>query len=185
MGVVEENNHSIDYFNLSLNVPEWWTIASEEEKALLLQAGQEVIAENNEKLAEKMDLAKEKTLNLLFTFQHPLSYVDGINPNVICVAENLGLLGSVVVKTGKDYLDISKSSLEQTGLGYTFKEYTTETLGGKNFDVMETGIDLGILVITQKYYVMLMDGYALVFVNTYSTEDEANENQIMLNSVKF
>ena len=36
-----------------------------------MQAGQDAIAENNEKMAKQLDLAKEKTLNLMFAFKHP------------------------------------------------------------------------------------------------------------------
>lgn len=184
MGTQEGNKYSNEYFGLELTVPEEWHIATEEEKAAITQAGQEAIAENNEDLAKQMDLSKEKTLNLMFSFKYPLTH-QGVNPNVLCMAENLSLLASLTVKSGKDYLAMAKTSMEQTGLPYTFADVTTEKLGGKDFDVMEATVDAGTIKLTQKYYATIFDGYALVFINTFSSEEEELETKGLLDTVAF
>ena len=130
LGVQEGRKYTNSYFGLELNVPEGWYVASEEEKADLMQASQEVIAENNEDLAKKIDLSEEKVLYLLFASKYPLNH-QGLNPNVMCMAENLGLLGIVSLKTGKDYLTASKTTIEQSGMPCAFGEISTEKLGGK------------------------------------------------------
>ena len=184
MGNQEGNKYTNDYFGLELDVPEGWTIASDEEKKALMQAGQDAIAESNEDLAEQLDLAKEKTLNLMFAFKYPFTH-QGVNPNVLCMAENLGLLGSVAVKSGKDYLAMTKTGMEQTGMPYTFGEVTTEKLGGKDFDTMEATMDAGEIKITQKYYAAIFDGYALIFINTFFNDEEAAEINAFMDTVKF
>ena len=78
MGTQEGTKYTNDYFGLELGIPEDWHIATEEEKAALMQAGQEAIAENNEDLAKQIDLSKEKTLNLMFAFRYPLTH-QGVN----------------------------------------------------------------------------------------------------------
>ena len=184
MGTLDGTKYTNEYFNFELNVPESWHIATEEEKAAITKAGQDAIAENNEKLGEQIDLSKEKTLNLMFAFRYPLTH-QGVNPSVLCMAENLGLLGSVTVKSGKDYLAMTKTGMEQTGMPYTFGEVTTEKLGDKDFDTMEATIDAGEIKLTQKYYAAIFDGYALVFINTFSSEEEASETKGLLDTVSF
>jgi hypothetical protein len=184
MGTQDGNKYTNDYFGLELNVPEGWTIASEEEKAALFQASQDVIEEKNKYLAKKMDLSKEQTLNLMFAFKYPLTH-QGINPSVFCMAENLGLLGKATVKSGKDYLAMVKSSMEQTGMPYTFGDVITEKLDNKDFDVMEASISAGDIKVTQKYYAAIFDDYALTFIETYSNEEEASDTKSLMDTVIF
>jgi hypothetical protein len=184
LGKQEGSKYTNDYFGLDLDVPEGWTIASEEEKAALMQAGQDIIAENNEDLAKKIDLAKEKILYLLFASKYPLNH-QGLNPNIICMAENLGLMGSLAVKSGKDYLAATKTNMEQAGMSYTFGEVTTEKIGGKDFDVMEATLDAGSVKLTQKYHVAIFDGYALIFINSFTSEEEASEMKAYMDTISF
>jgi hypothetical protein len=149
-----------------------------------MQAGQEAIAENNEDLAKKLDLSKEKTLNFLISFKYPLTH-QGTNPNVLVTAENLGLLGSVAVETGKDYLEITKTSMEQAGMSYTFSDTTTEKLGGKDFDVLVGTMDAGTIIVTQKYYAAIIDGYALTFITSSFSDEEAADIKGFMDNVTF
>jgi hypothetical protein len=149
-----------------------------------MQAGHDAVAENNEDLAKKADLAKEKTLNLLISFRYPLDH-QGTNPNVSITAENLGLLGSVAIKTGKDYLEIAKTSMEQTGMGYTFSETTTEKLGGKDFDVLVATIDAGTITVAQKYYVAIIDGYALTLITSSYSDEETADIKGFMDNITF
>jgi len=184
LGTQEGTKYTNEYFGLELKLPEGWTIASDEEKEAVFQTGQDVIAENNEELAEKLDLAAQRTLYLLLASKYPMTY-EGPNPNIICIAENLGLLGSASVKTGKDYIDITKTGLEQTGVPYTFSDVTTVKLGGKDFDTIEATLDAGEIILTQKYYAAVIDGYALVFINSYTNEDEVAEINAYMDSISF
>lgn len=184
LGVQEGTKYSNDYFGFELNVPEEWYVATEEEKAAVLQTGQDIIAESNEEMAAQLDLAMEKTLGLIFTFKYPLTH-QGINPNVLCTAENLGLLGAAAIKTGEDYLSATQTNMEQIDLPYTFGEISKETLGGKEFYTMESTLDYGSIVLGQKYYCLVIDGYALLFVSTYSNDAEAIETQALFDSILF
>ncbi|MGI6621878.1 MAG: hypothetical protein ACOX4T_01790 [Acetivibrionales bacterium] len=184
LGVQEGRKYTNSYFGLELNVPEGWYVASEEEKADLMQASQEVIAENNEDLAKKIDLSEEKVLYLLFASKYPLNH-QGLNPNVMCMAENLGLLGKVSLKTGKDYLTASKTTIEQSGMPCAFGEISTEKLGGKDFDVMDITMDAGEIKISQKQYAAIFDGFALTFTITFFSEEDAKDIQTLLNTIKF
>jgi hypothetical protein len=50
---------------------------------------------------------------------------------------------------------------------------------------MEATIDAGEIKLTQKYYTAIFDGYALVFINTFSNEEEASEIKGFMDTVTF
>lgn len=185
MGKMDGNTYKNDYFGLSLEIPNGWIIASDEEKAALTNTSKELIANGDENLKKDFDLAKVKTLNLVYSFKHPLNYTGGFNSNFFCVAENLSLINSLTVKSGADYLKLSKALMEKTNIPYSFHEITSEEIGGKHFDVMEADVDYQGIKIYQKYYSAIIDRYALSFIMSYTTEDDLNELNNILTSIKF
>ncbi len=184
IGKLDGTVYTNDYFNLKLELPAEWHVATEEEKAMLTNAGADIVGGDNDNLKKQLDLSKEKTLNLVFAFQHTLDYTEGFNPNFMCIAENLGLAG-FAVKNGEDYLNATRSLIEQSQLPYSFEEIGTETIGGKEFYVMPTSIDVGGLIISQKYYSAVQKGYALNFITSYSSEEELATVSNILGTVKF
>ncbi|WKL03305.1 hypothetical protein Q0F98_06570 [Paenibacillus amylolyticus] len=51
---------------------------------------------------------------------------------------------------------------------YEYKEFTTETIGGKEMDLMQITMDAGDgSTITQDYYSTIIEGYAFNFIFTY------------------
>ncbi len=76
-------------------------------------------------------------------------------------------------------------NLGETGFPYAFSEPSTETIGGKSFDTIETSIEYEGFSINQKYYSILLDNYVLSFIATYFSEDDLNEINDMLANAKF
>lgn len=185
LGKMDGKTYTNEYFGLTYTIPDSWAIATDEEKATLTKAGQEAVANGDEKLKKQLDLSKEKALNLVFAFKHPLSYAEGFNPNFFCIAENLSIANSLSIKSGADYLTASKELMKKSGIPYVFKDLTSEKLGGKNFDVMEVNIDIQGIQIHQKYYSTIIDGYALNFISSYSTDEELNEINKISETIKF
>lgn len=185
LGEINENTYTNDFFGMTFTIDDDWYILSREEMAAISDAGSEVLAEANEDMAKKADLAKEKTLNLLFISQHPLDQTEDTNANFFCIAENLGLLNGVAVKSGKDYIDILKRNLTDTGLPYTIHDPSSEVIGGKTFATLEVETNVEGFSIKQKYYSILMDNYVLSFIATYFSDDDLTELNDMLAKVKF
>ncbi len=184
LGEINDNTYTNDFFNMKIDIPKDWYLATKEEMDQLTNMGNQAISGDDKKLEKQLDLAKLKTLNLLFIFKHPLNYNEGVNPNFMCIAENLGLAGASV-KTGKNYLDSAKTLMQQAGLPYTFSEYGKESIGGKEFTTMDATINLGDLVITQRYHTAIIEGYALNFILSYTTEEEYSQLKNTLNTVKL
>jgi hypothetical protein len=65
------------------------------------------------------------------------------------------------------------------------EEVYSETLGGVEFDVLDVEMKIGNRVAYQVYYATLMKGYALSFIITFGTEEEAELLREILESVSF
>lgn len=185
VGTFEGNNYINEYFGFTMELPQEWHMVTDEEKEFLLNASGEVISENNEDLAEQIDLSKEKIIYLVWAYKYPLTYTDGYNPSFLCMGENLGLFNGTIIKTGEDYIEATKKTLDQTGLEYQYDEITTEKIGDKNFDVMEMSLDYQGIKIYQKYYVTIINKYALVYILSYTTEEQKEELTNILNTASF
>lgn len=185
LGEWEENTYKNDYFGMTLVIPEEWTILTQEEVDYITSLGQEQISENNEELAENIDYSLERTLHFVYSYKYPLNYIEEFNPNFISLAENLSLIAGIAVKTGSDYLELTKSGLEEAGLGYTFEEMKSEEIDGKKFDVMYAETDIYGFDIKQKYYAAIESGYALIFIISYTSDEQLSELNSILDNISF
>lgn len=182
LGVTESGSYTNDYFGLSLSFPKEWVFQNADQMMEIVKAGQEVVAGGNEAKSKMLDLAKTKTLNLLMASQFPLDS-GKTGPSTIAVAEKISMLQGI--KTGKDYLESSKKLLVDSKLPYEFKDITTVKVGGKDMDLMQASINTGTVVVTQDYYSMILDGYALNFILTYTDDASKAETDKILESVTF
>ncbi|KAB3526770.1 hypothetical protein [Alkaliphilus serpentinus] len=185
MGALEGNTFTNDYFGFFVEIPEEWIIASEEEIATITNAGKDLIVGEDEEKEKEYDLSMEQTLNMIFAFKYPLSYTEGFNPSFLTMAENLDLLTGLTIKDGADYLANMEEVIKLTGMPYVFKEVYTENIGGREFHVLESYVDIGVAKIIQKNYSAIINKYALVFSVSYSNEAEEMEVKEILNSLKF
>ena len=183
MGEMNDHTYTNDYFGLEFSLPQSWTILTEDEIEIITQAGAELVADGNEELEEELELSEVKTLNLVYSYKHDLSYAEAFNPSISCIAENLGLAG-VVIRSGEDYLDQVVALFEEAGMPVTVNDIAKEKLDSVEFDVLNVTIDYGIAVY-QKYYSTVMDGYALNFIISYTSEDELAEFDSILETVTF
>ncbi|MHA6531880.1 hypothetical protein [Paenibacillus sp. BAC0078] len=182
LGVTESGSYTNDYFGLSLSFPKEWVFQNADQMMEVVKAGQEAVAGGNEAKSKMLDLAKTKTLNLLMASKFPLDS-GKTGPSAVAVAEKISMLQGI--KTGKDYLESSKKLLVDSKLPYEFKDVTTVKVGGKDMDLMQATINTGTVVVTQDYYSIIMDGYALNFILTYTDDASKAETDKILESVTF
>lgn len=182
LGAVENNRYQNDYFGLRVDIPKDWKVADAKAFEQVTNAGKDVIAGDDSKMKKQLDLAEERVLNLLLTSKLPLNQSDALNPNVVCTAEKLSFLQNV--KDGEGYLKSSQKLMKNANLPYEFGDITTEKVGGKEFSVMPAKLDAGNgIVVSQKYYSRVMDGYALNFIQTYFDDATKAEVDQVLKSV--
>jgi hypothetical protein len=124
------------------------------------------------------------TLNLLSAFKHPVGTPVPFNANIVCMAERIRHMPGI--KKGKDYLYHSKRLLESSQMQVKFPmEMSTESIGGREFDVMYTTMSMAGVTIYQKYYVVISKGYALAFIVSFTTAEDESALQDIINTVSF
>ncbi|CAH1224228.1 hypothetical protein PAECIP111893_05103 [Paenibacillus plantiphilus] len=182
LGKVESGTYTNEYFGISLKLPEAWIVQDAETINELNEAGKEVIAGDDEEKKKDLDIAEQKTLNLLTISKEPLGS-DEANPNLFILAEKVSLLQGI--KTSGDYLAALQKMLTDSQLPYTFGESSTVKIGGKEFEVIEATLDAGEIVVSQKYYSALVDGYALSLAATYFDEASKAEMDKIIADIKI
>jgi hypothetical protein len=183
LGTTEKGSYNNDYFGVSLKFPEAWEFQDAEGMNELTNASSEVIAGDDETKKKQIELSQAKTLNLLMASQYPL---DGsqVGPSAMAIAEKVSLLQGI--RTGKDYLKATKKFMEDSQFPYEYKEFTTETIGGKEMDLMQITMDAGNgSTITQDYYSTIIEGYAFNFIFTYLDDTTKAEIDNIKKSVQF
>ncbi|MTI96408.1 MAG: hypothetical protein FH749_13195 [Firmicutes bacterium] len=140
-GVLEGNLYRNDFFNLSFELPEGWTILTEAEVTEVGNLSVEFISELNEELAKQIE-EDEDVVDLVHALKHPLNYRVSFNPNFVCNAENVKDAGTTF-HNGKDYLEYSKDLFQKAGLPWQFEHIHLEVLDDVNFYTMNARIDIG------------------------------------------
>ncbi|WP_145413695.1 hypothetical protein [Paenibacillus xylanexedens] len=183
LGTTQKGSYTNDYFGVSLKFPEAWEYQDAEGMNQLTSASSEAIAGDDETKKKQMELSQTKTLNLLMASQYPL---DGgqVGPSAMAIAEKVSLLQGI--RTGEDYLKATKKFMEDSNFPYEYKDFTKETIGGKEMDLMQITMDAGDgSTITQEYYSTIIEGYAFNFIFTYLDEKTKSEIDNIKKSVQF
>lgn len=184
LGTMEGTKYSNEYFNMTLEVPESWSLLNKDEKKELMDKGMELVAGDDKNFEKQLKNSEYRSVYLISAYKHPLNTQVDFNPNFMSIAEKISFYQGV--KDGKKYLEESKKLLEKTEVPYKFeKDIYSEKVGDKDFYVMETFIEVGDIKITQEYYSRIDKGYALNFILSYSGEDDKKAVKDILGTVKF
>ena len=186
LGKNQGNVYTNDFFNMTINIPEKWVVATDEEKNALINKGAEIVAGDDKSKAKQIDLAKLRTVYLLVISAKGMQVQAVDNPNFMVIAEKLSFFQGV--KNGSGYLGEVKKQLKtlSSTLPYNLdKEVYTEKVGGKDFSVLEATIKSGNVKLTQKYYACVLNGYALSFITTSYEDAGAKSLDGVLKSVTF
>jgi hypothetical protein len=179
-GSVYHNN----YFNLTATLPSEWNYLDLEARQRMMNAGVKLVAGQDKNLSATLKAGELQTVNLLSAFKHKLGAPVPFNPSVQCIAERVRHMPGI--ERGKDYQFHAKKLLQAGQMKFTFpKDTTTETLGGASFDVMYMELSLPTVTVRQKYYTTIMNGYALTFIVSFSTEEEETVLLEVLKTVSF
>ncbi|WFA85578.1 hypothetical protein [Paenibacillus amylolyticus] len=183
LGTTEKGSYTNDYFGVSLKFPEAWEFQDAAGMNELTSASSEAIAGDDETKKKQIELSQTKTLNLLMASKYPLD-AGQVGPSAIAVAEKVSLLQGI--RTGKNYLEATKKFMVDSQFPYDYKEMTTETIGGKEMDLMQITMDPGDgSTVTQDYYSTIIEGYAFNFIFTYVDDKTKAEIDTIKKSVQF
>lgn len=125
-----------------------------------------------------------QTLTLFTAFLYPDDSEVAFNANIMAMAERIDK--TLAVKTGRDYHLHTKKLIEATPIPVTFSpDITTQTLGGKTFDLMQVEIPLAQISVKQDLYAAAVGDYILVLAASYTNPDEKAALGKILESVAF
>lgn len=187
LGKIEGSNYKNEYFNMTINIPDKWMVATDDEKNAMIQKGKQVVVDNDKSKQKQMDYSIEKTVYLLVTSPKGLSVSDTSNPSFMTLAEKLDLMQGVVISDGKGYLEQVKKGLQAiTSIPYKFdKEIYKEKVGNKDFYVLEATVSNENVKLVQKYYASKVGDYVLSFIGTSYNDDQAKSIDTIIKSISF
>ena len=186
LGKNEGDIYKNNYFGLSVKLPKDWKVASEEELKQVIDTGKDIVAGDDESKQAEVDVAELNSVYLLMVSKTEMTGQTYNNGNFMIMAEKLNFLQGIT--KGSQYLEHVKKGLQdiKDQMPYNLeKAIYPEKIGGKDFAVLETGIESEGMKLTQKYYAYVMKGYALVFIGTSTNEENSKVIQDMLDSIKF
>lgn len=175
-GKVENSVYSNSFFKFNIQLPETWEILTQEQNQHLMETESE----------DKNLQSEEKSVNLLTALKNAdETDEDDFFTNLSVIAEKLD--GSDRVKNGTDYLMLTRKALDDTGIKreYPDKGTTLEKINGTEFSTMRVNTPEPGLNFMQKFYTMIVNGYALTFIATYNNEAQQAEMNNILKTLKF
>ncbi len=184
-GEFADGFYSNSFFNLMLSVPDTWEVLDLESRMELMRRGGKAVAGDNRNLKAAIDAADLESLNLLTAYEYPPGTAVSSNPGIMLIAEKIKHAPGI--KRGSDYHFQAKKLMKLSRMKVTYPEEIYETfIDGVSFDVMETEITLGPeLVVWQRQYATIMNGYALVVALTYQDEYGLEQLEGIVETISF
>jgi len=187
-GSVKNGAYKNAFFDMIIPINNDWNVQSQEKFDQFAEIGTEVLFEDNEKIKEDLKSSKITTANLLAVFKYTdkqvLDYNIKFNPSLVLLAENLK--GFNQIRTGKDYIEISKGLLEEASIDYSFDDdYESITVSGVKFDILKFSAEYYGITFKQEIIATIKNNFCLLFTLSYSEEDDRTELYQILKSIKF
>jgi hypothetical protein len=183
-GTISNNIYKNDYFSMSMDVPQGWSVQSKAAMKQLMNQGSDLVAGDDQNLKAVMKQSEKQTINMFVFLKYEQGTPVSFNPSIVAVAERVSHMPGI--KRGADYFFHVRRLLQASQIEYSFpkKIYTTD-LSGESFDVMPAEISASFITIEQDYYAALMKDYVLSFILSYSNEEEKQELTKILDTVSF
>lgn len=181
-GSVSQQTYTNDYFGLKITFPDEWYIQSREEFDELSQTGAEAITGSDKNLKVAVDAALAMTLNLVSAFEHPPGTPGLFNSNIGVVAERVKHLPGI--KSGAEYLEITKQMLANAPLNYQFDAIEpNQKIGSLPAHCLPTHLQVGPQLVRQRYYAARHRDYVLVIITSYGTDEQLKKIEEILSQV--
>lgn len=183
-GALEGSVYRNAYFGLQVELPAEWTVLDQAAMRRLAEVGGALIAGEDENLKAIVKASELQTVNLLGAFEHPLGSPVPYNPSFMSSAERLE--GAPGIQKGADYLFHAKRMLQSGQLEVSFPgEVSSVELGGQAFDVLPVELEVLNIVVRQRYYAAVMRGYALVFIASFTNDEQEATLDAVVESITF
>jgi hypothetical protein len=183
-GTFNNSVYHNNYFGMTVAIPSDWSMQDQAAQQRLMQLGNKLVSGDDKNMKAVLKASELQSVNLFAVFKYLQGSPVPFNPSIIAIAENVSQLPGI--RSGKDYHFHARKVLESSQMEVTFpKDIYTQQLGGINFDVMEAQMSIRGMVVKQKYYATITKGYALCFIESFTTDEEQASLQKILDAVSF
>lgn len=182
-GTIKDNKYSNAFFKFTMDVPAGWEVQSEQKIKEFRDKGIELISGDDEKLKKAIDASTIVNATMLVVIK--MDSIPGYKSNLNIGAVNIKQYPEI--KTGYDYLQITKKFLSQGSLVYKdFKNSTVKkSYAGADFYTMECTYIWKSYEVHQTSYSTTKNGFALLFTISYVKDNQKDELEKALQSINF
>lgn len=179
LGGVDNGVYLNGYFGFSLSVPKGWKVIDAETTAALMQMGTDVVKGKNERSNKALEESIKQEVVLLNVTKKPIGALENAMVMIgVRKQPSKHITASMVAEATKS-LFASSPTVKLT------KDVEVVTVAGKKFAAMEFVIDVGEHHGRIKYFVAMVDGFALSFSLSYDDEADFAELKKSWDSLKF
>lgn len=184
LGDIQNGIYHNKFFGLAVHLPAEWKPLSQASMKRTMDLGKTLVAGKNETLKAEIDVSAQQTVSLFSVSQYELGAPVPFNPNLACFAEKIDQMPGI--QHGADYLFHVKKSFQAGALPYALtQDITKEQIDGKPFAFVKVDLRMPRTTVHQIYRATVMKGYAIGFVSTYATDEEAKTIDDTIQSMTF
>ncbi|RJQ48047.1 MAG: hypothetical protein C4534_00220 [Gaiellales bacterium] len=176
-GVLEGGTYINPALGLQMRIPDGWKVLDGDILNDAAELGGEIAGDE-----EELEVDIGQTM-LLATSKFPMDETVEFNPNLnISVMD--GIAEDPRLNSGIELARLEKEYVDEGGMpGYVVGEIHAEDIGGRSFGVLV--FDKTAFASHQKKYVTVIDGFVLLAVLTYSTDNELAELDAIVATMSF
>lgn len=183
-GEFEGNVYRNEYFGMTAEVPVEWYICDRETINRVNETGKQIIAGDDENMRAIIDASNLVTVNLFQAFEYPVGAPVPFNSSIVSVAEKVEQYPGI--KSGNDYLYHVKRNLESSKIDVTILDDTkSKVIDGLEFNEMSIELRMSGVVAKQKYYVTILNNYALCIIVSYDNDEHESALASIIDTIKF
>ncbi|WP_317933484.1 hypothetical protein [Halioxenophilus sp. WMMB6] len=164
-----------DYFQLQIKKPSSWFAQDPADTMKLNRQGAQMIAGDDKAMKNLIAESLNSSLPVLGFFKYPPGAPGKLNPNIISVAENVGLYPGI--KTGCDYLEHVRAVFNRADMAVELSDSCmARTIGKAQLGYLELRMNLNGVAVLQQLYACIKNQHALSFTLTYF--DEVSQQEV-------
>lgn len=158
------------YFEMDFQVPETWTVLSQEEVDALFGLGLEMMAEQVDEIEAGSDMDDYDLVGVFGAYKYPLDEARAFNPSMLINAEKNKALN--IFLNGEDYLIATRDTLLETDFPFEFDDQISKIeYKDREYHQLLATLDTGTLIVNQSYFVTKINGYWVNITFSYTEED--------------
>jgi hypothetical protein len=182
-GRVVDGVYTNEFLGFRYTVPKGWTVHGEETQKVIMEAGKEVMAGEDQTRKRILEAASKRTFQLLTVFEYPLGTPNKPNRGIQVAAENVAFAPGI--QTGKDYLQVLEQNIAAGQVHFEFEgEPTEETVDGIVFSHHYGHFQVGGRTIHEVFYATMLKGYAVSFIFSGTSKETVEESAKSVGSLQ-